>query len=313
MIRFPPIAALRAFESAARHLNFTKAAKELHVTQSAISHQIKHIESLWGFKLFKRNGRHIELTEKAKKLTPIIEQFFSDLATTLTSMNGNSDEGYLTVALSQSFALKWMVPRLGDFSHQYADIDVTILTMPSPAQLELSDADIAVFYSDGAHENVTVIPLLHGYSFPVCSPVFLKNEVKTLKKPHDLLSLPLLRRLNIDAAPRWADWFRVAGVDNYTLPKGLHFPNSSMTLQAAIDGQGVALARSSHVADDLIAGRLIKLLNIYVQSDSCYNLIVPDGKLDQPTVQNFIAWIKDEAIDSQELFDKQARDKGKTK
>lgn len=313
LTRFPPIAALRAFESAARHLNFTRAAKELHVTQSAISHQIKHVEELWGFKLFKRNGRNIELTEKAKKLAPVIEHFFSQLTTTLSSIGELNDEGYLKVALSQSFALKWMVPRLGEFSSQYPDIDITIVTMPIPGQLELNDADIAVFYSDGKHDQYTVIPLLNGYSFPVCSPKFFKNEIRKLKTPEDLLDLPLLRRLNIDAAPRWKDWFKQAGVSSYTLPKGLHFPNSSMALQASIDGQGVALARSSHVADDLIAGRLIKLFDIYVQGDSCYNLIIPEKKFNQPSVQNFIAWIKDEAVESQGLFDKQAKTRGRTK
>ena len=313
MIRFPPIAALRAFESAARHLNYTRAAKELHVTQSAISHQIKHIEELWGFKLFKRNGRNIELTEIAKKLAPVIEHFFLELTSTLTTIGELNDEGYLKVALSQSFALKWMVPKLGEFSQQYPDIDVTIVTMPIPGQLEFNDADIAIFYSDGKHENYTVIPLLNGYSFPVCSPAFFKNDIRTLKKPEDLLDLPLLRRLEIDAAPRWKDWFSAAGVSNYSLPKGMHFPNSSMGLQASIDGQGFALARSSHVADDLIAGRLIKLFDIYVQGNSCYNLIIPEGKIDRPSVQNFIAWIKDEAVESQELFDKQAKSRGKIK
>ena len=313
MVRYPPIAALRAFESAARHLNFTRAAEELHVTQSAISHQIKHIEELWGFKLFKRQGRGIELTENASKLSPLIGDFFSQLSTTLNALEEFNDEGYIRLALSQSFALKWMVPRLGDFSNQYPDIDITIITMPSPAELEFNDADLAVFYSPGDHENYTVIPLLHGYSFPVCSPDFFKNDIKKLKKPEDLVKLPLLRRLNIDAAPRWRDWFAQAGVETYTLPKGLHFPNSSMALQAAIDGQGVALARSSHVADDIAAGRLIKLFDTYVQGDSRYNLVIPENKLDLPTVQLFIAWIKDEALESQELFDQQAMTKGKTK
>ncbi len=313
MIRLPPMAALRAFESAARHLNYTKAAKELHVTQSAISHQIKHIEQLWGFKLFTRSGRSIELTEKAAKLVPIVEDFFSQLSSTLSSIDAIHDEGYLKLTLSQSFALKWMVPRLGEFSHQNPDIDVTIITMPSPGKLEINDADIAIFYSDGKHDNYTVIPLLNGYSFPVCSPEFFANDIRKLQKPVDLLDLPLLRRLNIDAAPRWRDWFTAAGVSDYTLPKGLHFPNSSMALQASIDGQGIALARSSHVADDLIAGRLIKLFNIYVQGESCYNLIIPEGKMDQPSVQKFIAWLKDEAVESQELFDQQARAPGRTK
>ena len=283
------------------------------MTQSAISHQIKHIEDLWGFKLFNRNGRNIELSDKARKLAPVIEHFFAELTTTLSAIGELNDEGYLKVGLSQSFALKWMVPKLGDFSHQYPDIDITIMTMPIPGQLEIDDADIAIFFSDGNHDNYTVIPLLHGFSFPVCSPEFFKNEIKALKKPDDLLDLPLLRRLNIDAAPRWRDWFNAAGVSNYSLPKGLHFPNSSMALQAAIDGQGVSLARSSHVADDLIAGRLIKLFDIYVQSESCYNLIIPEAKFDLPSVQNFIAWVKDEAVDSQELFDKQANAKGNTK
>lgn len=313
MTRYPPIAALRAFEAAARHLNYTRAAEELNVTQSAISHQIKHIESLWGFKLFKRNGRNIELTEQAKKVVPVINDFFSNLKSTLSSIEEHQDEGYLKLTLSHSFALKWMVPKLGEFSHQYPDIDVTIVTLPDPRQLEMNDTDIAIFYSNGEHDGYIVIPLLHDYSFPVCSPDFFKIEIKSLKQPDDLLKLPLLRRLNIDAAPRWGDWFSTAGVTNYSLPKGLHFPNSSMALQAAIDGQGVALARSSHVAEDLIAGRLIKLFDIYAKSNSCYNLVIPETKFDQPTVQKFIAWIKDEAVDSQERFDQQASTRGNTK
>ncbi len=313
-MRYPPIAALRAFESAARHLNYTRAAEELHVTQSAISHQIKHIEELWGFKLFERQGRGIELTERAQQISPVISEFFLNLNKTLSEIEASAaDEGYLRVALSQSFALKWMVPRLGDFSQQHPDIDVTIITMPVANELEFSDADIAVFYSDGQHSDYNVIPLLHGYSFPVCSPEFFENEITSLKKPKDLLKLPILRRLDIDAAPRWRDWFTACGITDYNLPKGLHFPNSSMALQASIDGQGVALARSSHVADDLEAGRLIKLLDIYVQSDSSYNLIIPEDKFDQPAVMDFIAWIKDEATASQELFDRQAKAKGKSK
>ena len=313
-MRYPPIAALRAFESAARHLNYTRAAEELHVTQSAISHQIKHIEELWGFKLFERQGRGIELTERAQQISPVISEFFANLNKTLSDIEATAaDEGYLRVALSQSFALKWMVPRLGDFSQQHPDIDVTIITMPVANELEFSDADIAVFYSDGQHPDYNVIPLLHGYSFPVCSPEFFENEISSLKNPKDLLKLPILRRLDIDAAPRWRDWFAASGITDYNLPKGLHFPNSSMALQASIDGQGVALARSSHVADDLAAGRLIKLLDIYVQSDSSYNLIIPEDKFDQPAVMDFIAWIKDEAMASQELFDQQAKAKGKSK
>ncbi len=314
MTRYPPIAALRAFESAARHLNFTRASEELHVTQSAISHQIKHIEELWGFKLFEREGRNIKLTDRAQKITPIVSEFFSKLNKTLVDLEDTSeDEGYLRVALSQSFALKWMVPRLGDFSRQYPDIDVTIITMPLTNELEFNDADIAIFYSDGQHQDYSVIPLLHGYSFPVCSPDFYNNEVTTLKNPEDLLKLPILRRLNIDAAPRWADWFSAAGITDYSLPKGLHFPNSSMALQAAIDGQGVALARSSHVVDDLAAGRLVKLLDIYVQSVSCYNLIIPNDRINQSSVMNFIGWLKDEASDSQALFDQQAKAQGLSK
>ena len=313
-MRYPPISALRAFESAARHLNYTRAAEELNVTQSAVSHQIKHIEELWGFKLFERQGRGIQLTERARQISPVISDFFSNLNKTLSDIEASAaDEGYLRVALSQSFALKWMVPRLGDFSHQYPDIDVTIITMPVANELEFSDADIAVFYSDGNHPDYNVIPLLHGYSFPVCSPEFFETEISSLKKPEDLLKLPILRRLDIDAAPRWGDWFAAAGVTDYNLPKGLHFPNSSMALQAAMDGQGVALARSSHVADDLHANRLVKLLDIYVQSDSSYNLIIPEDKFDQPAVMDFIAWIKDEATTSQELFDQQAKAEGQSK
>jgi len=314
MIRIPPIAALRALDAAGRHLNFTRAAEELHVSQSAVSHQIRHIEELWGFNLFERTGRRIELTDQASQVIPVISRFLSDLEKTVSGLQDKSgDEGYIRVMITQSFALKWMVPRLGEFSSRFPDIDVTIYTIASTGEPNFENSDIAILYTDKAHPGLSIIPLLNDYSFPVCSPEFLTSQVKSLKKPADLLELPLLRRLTVDSAPRWRDWFSAAGVEAFSLPKGLHFPDSSMALQAAIDGQGVALGRSSHVSGDLSSGRLVKLFDVFVEGSASYHLLIPDARFEQPSVQEFIAWIKDEAVESQLLFDQQARSKGLTK
>lgn len=306
MPRFPPISSLRALESAARHLSFTRAGEELLVTQSAISHQIKHAENLWGVKLFSKRGRQVVLTEAGHAIVPIIRDFLRRITLTLEDLREKPDPAALRITLLQSFAFKWLVHRLGHFNHDYPDIDVWISTTDNLVDFDATTTDVGIRLGygnwGGLHEEL----LLTEYVFPVCSPQFLKDH-KPPKNPVDLLYLPLLRRSAVDICPRWRDWFRDAGVAVRKMPSGTMFPQTSLAVQAAIDGQGIALARSAHVLDDINAGRLLRLFpKVICRSNVSYYFVCAPGRETEPQIAAFHQWLLSETEKSQREFDKMA-------
>ncbi|MGI9318668.1 MAG: transcriptional regulator GcvA [bacterium] len=306
-IRFPPIAALRALEAAARHLSYTRAAEELHVTQSAISHQIRHAEELWEFKLFERRGRRLVLTEAGHALVPVVRDFIRRITSTLEDLTESAEgPAALRVTLLQSFAFKWLVPRLGHFNHDYPGIDVWISTSDELVGFDRENADIGIRLGYGNWGDLYEELLLTEYVFPVCSPLFLK-EHGAPSRPEDLLKLPLLRRSTIDILPRWRDWFRDAGVVVKKMPSGTKFPQTSLALQAAIDHQGIALARSAHVLDDINAGRLVSLFpEVVSRSNVSYFFVCTPGRENEPQIAAFRHWLATEAKESQQEFDHMA-------
>ncbi len=301
-IRFPPISALRALEAAARHLSYTKAAQELHITQSAVSHQIRHAEELWGLKLFERRGRRVILTPNGQTLVPIVRSFITGLTSAIEELKGEDRRESLRVSLLQSFAFKWLVPRLGRFNQRHPDIDVWISTTEELVDFSLDNADMGIRLGQGNWPELHVTALLREYVFPVCSPHLLE-ELGTPSRPEDLFNYPLLRRSAMDICPRWRDWFRDAGINIKRIPKGTKFPDTSMAVQAALDGQGVALARSAHVGDDLRNGRLVKLFNVYSESSVKYFVVCPRGKENDPSIVAFTEWLLEEARIAQAEFD----------
>jgi LysR family glycine cleavage system transcriptional activator len=303
-IRFPPIAALRALEAAARHLSYTRAAEELFITQSAVSHQIKHIETLWNLKLFHRRGRRIVLTEAGHALVPVIRDFIRRITSTLEELSDTDESpSALRVTLLQSFAFKWLVPRLGHFNQEYPDIDVWISTSDELVVFDSEKADVGIRLGYGNWGNVYEELLLQEYVFPVCSPYFLQ-QFGTPEKPEDLLELPLLRRNAVDILQRWRDWFRDAGVVVRKMPKGTQFPQTSLAIQAAIDDQGVALARSAHVLDDVKAGRLVRLFpEVKSKSNVSYYFVCVPGRENNPQIAAFREWLKREAVKSEKEFE----------
>ncbi len=304
VVHFPPITALRALEASARHLSYTKAADELHITQSAISHQIHHAEELWGVKLFKRQGRGLVLTEAGEALAPVVQDFLRKITSTLEDIKEKDDSpSDLRVTLLQSFAFKWLVPRLGHFHQDYPDIDVWISTSDHLVEFDQEAADVGIRLGYGNWSHLYEELLLTEYVFPVCSPRFLQ-EHGSPEEPQDLLELPLLRRSTIDILPRWRDWFRDAGVRVRHMPSGTKFPQSSLALQAAIDHQGIALARSAHVLDDLNAGRLIRLFpEVISKSNASYFFVCAPGRENEPYILAFRLWLHQEARKSQKEFD----------
>lgn len=303
-VRFPPISALRALEAAARHLSYTRAAEELHVTQSAISHQIKHAEELWNLKLFEKRGRRIVLTEAGHALVPVVRDFIRRITSTIEELSEkNEAPSALRVTLLQSFAFKWLVPRLGHFNHDYPGIDVWISTSDELIGFDGENADVGIRLGYGNWGDMYEELLLTEYVFPVCSPFFLR-EHGVPERPADLLNLPLLRRSAVDILPRWRDWFRDAGVVVKKMPSGTKFPQTSLALQAAIDHQGVALARSAHVLDDLNAGRLVRLFaEVISRCNVSYFFVCSHGREHEPQITAFRQWLVSEAKESQKDFD----------
>ena len=303
-VRIPPTSALRALEASARHLSFTLAAEELFVTQSAVSHQIKLLESLWEIRLFERKGRKLILTESGHAVVPVVRDFIRRLTSTIEEITQSEDNSLaLRITLLQSFAYKWLVPRLGHFSQEYPDINIWISTSDELVNLHSTDADAGIRLGYGNWGNIYKEHLLKEYIFPVCSPRFL-IEHGNPNKPEDILKLPLLRRFSVDILERWRDWFKVANVPVNRMPKGTHFPQTSMALQAAIDDQGIALARSAHVLDDIKAGRLVRLFpEVKCKSEVSYYFVCGPGRENESQIAAFRIWLKQEADKSQEEFE----------
>jgi len=301
-VHFPPVAALRAVECAARHRSFARAAEELHVTPSAISHQVKHAEELWGLQLFERRGRGLRVTAAGHALTPVVHDFLRRITSTLEELKEPETPKPLRVTLLQSFAFKWLVPRLGHFNILHPHIEVWISTTDALFDFDARGADAAIRLGYGDWGDLYEELLLREYVFPVCSPRFLKRYAPA--KPEDLLRLPLLRRSAVDICPRWRDWFHAAGVSAGEIPHGSKFPQTSLAVQAAIDDQGLALARSAHVHDDIKAGRLIRLFpEIRCDSFVAYYFVCSPGREGEPQVAAFRDWLKTEAAESQREFD----------
>ncbi len=307
MRHLPPIAALRALAVAARHLSFTKAADELNVTQSAVSHQIKHIEELWDVKLFERRPRQLVLTSAGEKLAEIVNKFIEDLGEALDEIKAEEGHTALRVEALPSLAVKWLVPRLQAFREEHPEVDVWLSTRHSERLgLERGDLDAVITLGDGNYPGFKSWELMRDYVIPVARPRFLE-EVGMPENPEDLCNLPLLLRHSGILSPGWEYWFDYAGVDKDlyqpALRDGTRFPDTNMAIQAAFEGQGVALARSAHVWEDLETGRLVRLFNIHCPSDVSVYFVCRPERADRPAMVAYRDWLIREAAASQAIWD----------
>ncbi len=299
----PPIAALRALEAAARHGSFTRAADELNVTQSAISHQIRQLEEFWGFELFARDARPLALTKNGAALAPVARDFFARLSSTLEGLRVEDARGALKISTLESFALTWLVPRLSNFRERHPEIDVWISTKDHLVDFTAEDVDLGVRLGHGVYSGVHSSLLLREYVFPVCSLQLLKRFGMPAS-PADLSRFPLLLRHDEVSSSHWEAWLAAAGVPNLRVDQGPRFPNSNMALQAAIAGQGVALVRSAHVDGGLRAAGLVRLFDVLCPADSAYYLVCPEGAQLRPRIAAFRDWIQAEAARSQQQYDR---------
>lgn len=288
--RLPSLNGLRAFEAAARHLSFTQAASELNVTQTAISHQIKRLEEELGIRLFVRQNRALSLTPEAKDYLPGIRAAFNDMRLATDRLLRKDDDHVLTVSTLASLAAKWLLPRLSAFQEAHAGIDVRITTSTSLVDFHRDNVDAAIRYGHGQWQGVRADWLMADELFPVCSPA-LANGSKPLKCPEDLRDHVLLHTSNANSDD-WRLWLTAAGLPtNISKQPDVTFDLVFMTVQAAIDGIGVAMGRTAYVQDDIAKGRLVVPFKIALPTDAGFYLVSPAGRTDSPKLAAFRQWL----------------------
>jgi LysR family glycine cleavage system transcriptional activator len=295
--RLPPLNALRAFEASARQLSFTKAADELFVTQAAVSHQIKALEEFLGLKLFMRKNRALLLTEEGQSYYLDIKDVFNALHDATERLLARGAKGAITVSLQPSFAIQWLVPRLNTFNQLHPDIDVRIKAVDQPDNSLTEDVDIAIYYGRGRWPDVHADKLHTEYLVPVCSPMLL-NGSKPLKDYKDLANHTLLH----DTSRRdWKRWFKEAGIKGGNVNHGPIFSHSAMVVQAAVHGQGVALAQSVFAKPELEAGRLVMPFDHTLVSKNAFYIVCRENQVDLGKISAFREWMLDTVAEEEGL------------
>ncbi len=297
----PPTATLRAFEVASRHRTFTAASEELHVTQSAVSHQLQALEELWGVRLFER-GRSLRLSPAGAALAPIVRQFIVSLSTTLSELREQKGKTRLKVSTTYSFALKWLLPRLPRLTRAHPEISIDIDPNDKAIHFASAESDVAVRLGSGHYPSLYSEFLFREHVFPVASPALLAR-FGLPAEPTELLRYPFLTRSGADLVPKWELWFQRAGLNIAPLKESVRFPDTNMTIEAALLGQGVALARSGHVETEISDGRLVRLFDIPFLSPAAYYFVCPKGLESQPHIVHFRAWLRAEGLHAQADYD----------
>jgi LysR family glycine cleavage system transcriptional activator len=298
----PPLNALRAFEAAARHLSFTKAAEELNVTQAAISHQVKALEEALGLKLFRRLNRRLMLTDGGQAYLPPLRQALDGIAAATKRLQAHEEAGPLKVSVLNSFAAKWLLPRLPRFRDSHPEIDVAVWATDKLAAFGREESDMGIRYGLGRYpDHLRTDLLMRDSVFPVCSPKLLDGP-HPLRAPDDLSHHTLLHDFvsGTDDSPDWRFWLKRAGVESVDPDRGPAYSDSGMVLAAAIAGQGVALGRSSLADDDIAAGRLVRPFGPMLPTRFAYYVVSPVAIADRPKIRLFRDWLLAEAMDGRE-------------
>jgi LysR family glycine cleavage system transcriptional activator len=288
--RLPPLNALKAFEAAARSESFTRAAEELCVTQGAVSQQVKALEATLGVKLFNRERQRLVMTQAGRDYLAVIRDALDRIAVGTERLMQRRTSGGLTISTSPDFAAKWLVHRLGRFAEVHPDIDLRVSATMHHVDFAREDVDLAVRHGDGNWPGLDAVRLCAEQLFPVCSPKLVsgRHHVRTAS---DLLKFPLLR---LDDWTNWSRWFAAAGVAA-AVTQGPVINRASMLIDAAVDGQGVALARTALAAWDLINGRLVRPIGVSLKMANTYWIVCPKAASDLPKIAAFRAWLLREA------------------
>ena len=290
--RLPPLNALKAFEAAARSESFTRAAEELNVTQGAVSHQVKALEEILGVKLFNRERQRLVITEAGREYLAVVRDALDRIAVGTERLVQRQTSGVLTVSTSPDFAAKWLVNRLGRFAEAHPDIDLRVSATIQQVDFAREEVDLAVRHGDGNWAGLDAVRLCSEQLFPVCAPKLVSGRNR-IAKAADLLKFPLLR---LEDWKNWSRWFDAAGVTATAVP-GPVLNRASMLIDAAVDGQGIALARTTLAAWDLINGRLVKPIDVSLRLSNTYWIVCPKATSALPKIKVFREWLLAEAAD----------------
>ncbi len=290
--RLPSLNGVKAFEAAARSESFTRAAEELNVTQGAISHQVKALETTLGLKLFHRERQRLILTEAGRDYLAVIRDALDQIAAGTERLLQRQGSGVLTVSTSPDFAAKWLVNRLGRFAEKHSDVDLRISATTHYIDFVRDDVDVAIRHGDGNWPGLDVQRLYSERLFAVCSPKLVTGRNR-IRKATDLLKFPLLR---LEDAKNWTRLFEAAGVKADVGP-GPVLNRASMLIDAAIDGQGIALARTALAAWDLVNGRLVRPIEVSLKMANTYWFVCPKAVSKVPKIAAFRNWVFAEAAD----------------
>ena len=292
----PPLNTLRVFEAVARHLSFTQAAKELYVTQAAVSHQIKSLEDHLGVKLFSRVKRRVLMTEEAQMLLPSVISAFSSIQDAVEVIREQDAEQTLTVSLTPQFASNWLSFRIGTFYKRHPDINLHLQISSQEPDFVYGKTDLGVYWGNGNWEGLECQRLLTLEYTPFCSPELLDSE-QPLKEPSDLAHYRLLHEFNYE---KWKAWLSHAGANEVRFKRGSIFEDTNLLIHAAIDGKGVALCGLEMVQEHLESGRLTRLFEESFLSREGYYLVFPREALDKPLAGLFRDWLMEETIETPE-------------
>ena len=291
--RLPPLNALKTFEAAARHASFSRAAEELCVTQGAVSHQVKALEAELGLKLFNREHQRLVITEAGRTYLEVVRDALDRIAAGTERLLQRQSAGVLTVSTSPNFASKWLVHRLARFAAAHPGIDLRISASLHHVDFAREDVDLAIRHGDGQANGLHVTRLATEELVIVCSPKLLSGK-NALRKPGELTRHTLL---HTNDRKDWMRWLDGAGVKNVDTMRGPIFNQASMAIDAAIDGQGVALARSALAAWDLIAGRLVRPFDLALPVPYAYWIVCPKATSNLPKIVTFRDWLLAEAAE----------------
>lgn len=280
--------ALRAFEAAAREKSLTKAAETLHLTHGAISHQIKALESALGVRLVERAGRGIRLTDEGERFATRVRVAFAELSAAVHEIGERANPRLLRVSVPPSFAARWLLPRVGRFLAAHPDVDLDVRSNGAIVDFTRDDSDVAIRYGFGVWPGVSAEHLLDDVFFPVCSPRIRGGRLPA--RPTDLAQYTLLRAED----EFWKPWFEAAGLAWPEPARGPMFNDSSHMMQSAAEGQGIALARSSLLANDIRNAVLVRLFDIEVPAARKYWLVYPPRTANTPKLAIFRAWLRSE-------------------
>lgn len=290
--RLPPLNAIRAFEAAARLNGFQNAGEELHVSAGAVAHQVKQLETWLGVPLFHRLPRGVVLSTAGKQYAQAIQPLLDGLVDASESVRRLGNERVVTVTAVPTFVTRWLMPRLGRLQEAHPEIDMRVLASLDPMDFLRDGIDVAIRMGIGPYPGLKADVLLEEWFTPVCSPSFLA-DIGDIATPADLLHCTLLHEEAFFAIPNeisWPRWFAAQGIayEGNTRPS---FSHTYLAIEAALNGQGIALAPEAFVAQDVRAGRLVRLLPQAVCSPYRFHLLrLPDAEA-RPAVKAFCEWV----------------------